>query len=122
MSRYVKHFKVKDGYKDENNKFMPLHIDEENLLERYKTIQTKIENLKNIESNILSIYDDRYIKTKLRVYCDKFYTNLCGLNVPEDNVDCEPFTVISIDSLPAYENKYYLQVYLENYDCKISNT
>ena len=29
-------------------------------------------------------------------------------------MECESFTVISIDSLILYKNKYYLQVYLEN--------
>ena len=38
----------------------------------------------------------------------------CGLNVPEDDIECESFTVISINSLLVYENKYYLQVYLDN--------
>ena len=32
----------------------------------------------------------------------------------EDDIECESFTVISIDSLLLYENKYYLQVYLDN--------
>ena len=34
--------------------------------------------------------------------------------MPEDDVECKSFTVISIDSLLDYENKYFLQVYLEN--------
>ena len=32
----------------------------------------------------------------------------------EDGVECEPFTIISIDSLHAWESKYYLQVDLYN--------
>ena len=32
---------------------------------------------------------------------------------------CETFTVISIDSLLVYKKKYYLQVYLDNFPCKI---
>ena len=39
--------------------------------------------------------------------------------MPEDGVGCEFFTVISIDSLLVYENKYYLQVYLDNRAYKI---
>ena len=34
-------------------------------------------------------------------------------------MECETFTVISIDSLLVYKNKYYLQVYLDNFACKI---
>ena len=43
---------------------MPFRIDDENLLEKYKAIWTKTEDLKNIEINSWPIYNDRYIKTK----------------------------------------------------------
>ena len=54
-------------------------------------------------------------------YCDKVYTNLCGLNVPEDDIECESFTFISVDSLHVYDNKYYLQVCLDNCAYEIVN-
>ena len=63
-SRYVKTFKVKNGDKDKNNKTMSFRIDDEKLLEKYKTTWTKIEDLQNIELNTLPAYDDRYIKPK----------------------------------------------------------
>ena len=47
-------------------------------------------------------------------YGDKVYTNFPGLNAPEDDIELKSFTVISIDSFPVYENKFYLQVYLDN--------
>ena len=62
----------------------------------------------------MPVYDDRYIKTKMRAYGYKLYTNLCGLNVPEDAVEWESFTIISIDSWLVYENKYCLKVYLQS--------
>ena len=105
MSEYFK------NCRDKSNKLMSFHIDDEKLLEKYRTILTKIEDLKNIELNALPVYGDRYIKTKIRTYGNKVYTNFCSLNVPEDDIEYEPFTVISIDSLLAYENKSYLQVY-----------
>ena len=61
------------------------------------------------------------IKTKIRTYGDNIYTNFCGLNVSEDDIKCESFTVISVDSLLIYKNKYYLQVYLDNRAYKIAN-
>ena len=94
MSGYVKTFKVKDGDKDKNNKLMSFHIDDEKLLEKHKAISTKIEDLKNIKLNPLLVYVDRYIETKIRTYGDKIYTNFRGLNVPEDDIECEYFTVI----------------------------
>ena len=98
MSGYVKTFKVKEGDKDKNNKLMSFRTYNEKLLEKYKAIWNKTENLKNIQWNALPVYDDRYIKTKIRTYGDKVYTNFCGLNVPEEDIECEFFTVISIDS------------------------
>ena len=46
------------------------------------------------------------MKTKIGTYGDKVHTNFCGLNVPEDDIECEYFTVISIDSLLKYESRY----------------
>ena len=43
---------------------MYFRIDGEKLLEKYKTIQNKIEDLKNIELNALPVHDDRYIKAR----------------------------------------------------------
>ena len=40
----------------------------------------------------------------------------------KDGVECEYFTTVSTDSLLAYENKYYLQVYLDNCAYKLVNT
>ena len=50
-------FKVEDGNK--NKELMSFCIDDEKLLEKYKTIWTKIEDLKNIKLNALLVYDDR---------------------------------------------------------------
>ena len=117
MSGYVKTFKVKEG----NNKLMSFRIDDEKLLEKYKAIRIKIEDLKNIKLNALPVHDDRYIKTKIRTFGDKVYTNFRGLNVPENDKECEYFTVISIDFLLVYDTKYYLQVYLDNCAYTIAN-
>ena len=96
-------------------------IDDEKLSEKYKAIWTKIEDLKNMELNALPVFGDRYIKTITRTCRDKVYTNFRGLNVSEDDIECESFTVISIDSLHVYENKCYLQVCLDNCAPKIAN-
>ena len=37
------------------------------------------------------------------------------INVPEDHAKFESFTACSIDSSIVYENKYYVQVYLDNF-------
>ena len=110
ISGYVNTFKVKQG----DNKLISLRIDDEELLEKYNAIWTKIEDLKNIKLNFLSVYDDKYLKSKIRIFGNKVYCNFRRLNVPEDDVECESFTAISIDSLLVYHKKYYRQVYLDN--------
>ena len=73
MKGSVKNFK--DGGKDKNNKLMSSCIDEKKLLEKYETIWTKIEDLKNIELNASEVYNDGYIEKKIITYGDKVYTN-----------------------------------------------
>ena len=113
MSCYVKTFKEKDRDKDKNekNKFMSFCIDNDKLLEKYKIIWTKI--LQNIELNTLLVYHDRYIKNKIRSYGGKVNTNFCVLNVPEDGVGCESFTIISIDSLFVCLKSIYTAVLIK---------
>ena len=101
MSGYVKTFKVRDGDKDKNKKLLSFRIDDEKLLEKYKTIWTKIEDL-NVKSNALLVYYYRYIKTKIRIYGDKLYSNFRGLNLAENYRECKPFAIISIDCLFVY--------------------
>ena len=115
ISGYVKTFKIEEG----NNELMSFHTNDEKLLEKYKAILTKIVDLKNIKLHTLPVYDDRYIKTKLKRFNDKVYTNFLGLNVPEDDIEFESFTVISIDSFLVEGKKYYLQVYLDNFVYKL---
>ena len=98
---------------------MSSRIDDEKLLKKQKTIWIKTEDLKNTQLYALPVCDDWYIQTKIRIYGDKVYTNFRDINAPEDDIEFESFTVISIDSLLAYESKYYLQVYLDNCAYKI---
>ena len=76
---------------------IPFRKDDEKLLEKYEVIWTKIEDLKSIGLNALPVYDNRYIKTEIRTYGNKVYSNFCGLNVPEDDIECESFTAIFTD-------------------------
>ena len=95
VSGYIKIFKIKEGV----DKLMSFRIGDEKPLKKYKAIWTKIENLKNIKLNALPVYNDRYIKTKIRAFGDKVYANFRGSNVLEADIECASFTVISIDSL-----------------------
>ena len=57
MSAYVRTFKDKSEDKNKNDKLMSLRTDDDKLLEKHKTILTKIKDLKNIELDALPVYD-----------------------------------------------------------------
>ena len=101
---------------------MSLLRNDDKLLQQYKTIWTNIEDLENIEWNALPVYNNKYIKTKQRKYGDSVCTNFRGLNMLEDGLEFKYFTTISIDSLLVCENRYFLQVYLDDCAYKIVNT
>lgn len=67
------------------------------------------------------VYDNRYIKIKVGTYGKKGSTNFCGLNKPQVGLECKYFTIISIDSLIVYGNKYYPLVYWDNCAYKVVN-
>ena len=61
-------FKDNGGDKNKNNKLMSLHINDDTLFEKHKTIWTKIEDLKNIESDTLPVFDNRYQKNNTKMW------------------------------------------------------
>ena len=60
ISGYRKTFKVED----KSNTLLSFLTDGEKLLENWKAIWAKIEDLKWHKLKALLVYDDRYIKTK----------------------------------------------------------
>lgn len=94
MSGYLRTFKHKDKNKDnkmsgyaktfKDNELMPFHVD--HCQKSINLFQTNIKDLQNHELNTLLVY-----------------TNFRGLDVAEDGVKCECFTMISISSLLVYE-------------------
>ena len=91
------------------------------LLERHKIIRTKIEKLKGLKLSSLSIYDNKYIKTKIRTYNNIFYTDFHELGVSEDDTQCDCLLVIPIDSLFVWKKKRYLKRHFDECLYKIVN-
>ena len=84
-SEYFRIIKDKgDKDKNKNNRLMSFRIGNNKLLEKYKTILTKIEVLKNIELKCLHVFDGTYLKTKMSRFGDKVHTNFYNLNMPQD--------------------------------------
>ena len=65
-------------------------------------------NFKNEQIKIK--ISNSYMKTKIGTFGAKFYTYVWGLNVPGDDMECEHFTVISINSFFVHKKKNYMQL------------
>ena len=62
------------------------------------------------------IYEDKYIKTKVKTFISVINTLFSGDEIPKERVQYTCISCISIDSVLRVNKKYYPQVYLEQ--CK----
>ena len=107
MNAYTKYF-------DKNNKCMNHLVKDKKILKKYLKIWNKIKSLIKKELNSEPVYNDKYIKTKIKIYNDKVYTNFQHNKIPKDNEYCACLSVILLDSIFVNSNKeYYPQIFLE---------
>ena len=92
MNAYAKYF-------DQNSKYMNLLVNDKEILKKYTDIRNKIKSQIKKEFNSEPVYFDLYIKTKIKVYNDKVYTNFQHNKIPKDNEYCVCLSVILLDSI-----------------------
>ena len=109
MSLYIKYFE----YGDMNMSFL---IKDEEVGEQYEQIWSVIKNKLCIKFHSKPIYENKYLKTKVREYDDAVKTNFLANGIPKENVHYTCIVCITIDSVMRMDNKNYPQVYLE--ECK----
>ena len=61
----------------------------------------------------MCIYDEKYLKTKVREYGGVIKTNFLGNGVPKENIHYTCIACITIDSVMRIDKKNHPQVYLE---------
>ena len=110
MIGYVKNF--------DSNKTMSFKVGDNKLLRKYNKIWEKISNLMNIEFDSEPVCgdNDKYIKTKIKMYEDRVNTNFQGKKVPKENASYKCLSLIMLDSVIRINKKYYPQTLLE--ECK----
>ena len=64
----------------------------------------------------MPVYDEKYIKAKVREFNSVIKTNFLGDETPKENVHYTCIACITIDSVMKMKKKNYPQVYLE--ECK----
>ena len=87
-------------------------------LKHYTKISENIEKIMkiNFESNPVYGDDDKYIKTKIKIYADSVITNFYNKNLPKEKAPCKCLSIIMIESVIKANKKYHPQTLLE--ECK----
>ena len=95
---------------------MTFLIKDDKLLEKYNEIWEKVSKIiyKEFDSN--PVYNEKYIKTKIKVYNSKVKTNFHGNKIPNASLEYVCLSVILLDSVHKKDNKYYPEWFLE--ECK----
>ena len=83
---------------------------------KYEEIWNVIKNKINIKFHSQPVYENKYLKTKVREFDGSIKTNFLGNNVPKENTYYTCIACITLDSVLKMNKKNYPQVYLE--ECK----
>ena len=83
MTDYAKKFN--------ENVTMSFRVNDKQFLKFYNTIWEKIERLMNIHFDCKPVYgdDDKYIKTKIKIYENSIATNFHTKKIPKEKVLCK---------------------------------
>ena len=109
MSGYIKNF-------ENGGKNMSFKIEEESVYLKYAEIWNKIKSILNVKLHSQPIYDDKYIKTKVKTFNNTINTLLLGDEIPKERIHYVCVSAICIDSVLRVDKKICPQVYLEQ--CK----
>ena len=71
----------------ESNKTMSFKINDNKLLKIYNQVWKKVKNLLNVKFDSEPVYgdNDKYIKTKIKIYDGNVNTNFQGKRIPKEN-------------------------------------
>ena len=108
MSGYIKYF-------ENGGKNMSFVIKDDDVLDKYNEIWDKIKETLSIKFHSMPVYDEKYIKAKVREFNGVIKTNFLGDEVPKENEHYTCIACITIDSVMRMEKKNYPQVYLEEF-------
>ena len=108
------------GYarKFDENATMSFRANNKQLLKNYNKIWEKVEKLMRIDFESKPVYgdDDKYIKTKIKIYAGTVMTNFHNKKMPKEKAPCKCLSIIMLDSVVIANKKYYPQTLLE--ECK----
>ena len=112
MSGYIKYF-------ENGGKNMSFKIEDEDVYLKYNEIWNNIKSILNVKLNGQPIYNDKYIKTKVKTFNNSVNTLFSGDEIPKERIHYVCISAICIDSVLRRDKKNYPQVYLEQCKYKI---
>ena len=77
---------------------MSVLVNDIEILKKYSKIWNKIESLIKKVFNSEPVYNNKYIKTEIKIYNHKVCTNFLDNKIPKDNGYCACLSVILLDS------------------------
>ena len=113
MSGRIKYF-------ENGGKNMSFKIEDDSVYLQYNEIWNKIkELLGGVKFHSEPIYDDSYIKTKVKTFSEMIKTLFDGNEIPKEKIEYVCIACISVDSVLKTDKKNYPQVYLEQCKYKV---
>ena len=109
MTEYMKYF-------ENGRKNMSFVIKDDDVLDKYNEIWDKIKETLSIKFHSMPVYDEKYIKVKVREFNGVIKSNVMNDEVPKEKEHYTCIACKTIDSVMRMEKKNYPQVYLE--ECK----
>ena len=105
MSGYIK-------YIDNDGKNMSFKIEDESVYLKYTEIWNTIKKLLNTIFHSQPIYDDKYIKTKVKTFSSMINTLFSENEIQKERIHYICIAAICIDSVLRIDKKNYPQVSL----------
>ena len=115
MSGYIKYF-------ENGRQNMSFIIKDDAVLDKYNEIWNKIKKTLNIKLHSMLVYNEKYIKEKLKEFNGVITTNFLSDEILKESVHYSCIACITIDSVMRMEKKNHPQVYLEECKYKIKKT
>ena len=101
MSGYIEYF-------ENGGKNMSFKIEEESVYLKYSEIWNKIKSVLNVKFHSQPIYNDKYIKTKVKTFNNTINTLFAGDEIPTERNHYVCLSAICIDSILRVQTKKFI--------------
>ena len=103
--------------KFDSNATMSFKISNKLLLKKYNQIWNKVKSLLNITFDSEPVYgdNDKYIKTKIKIYAGSMITNFQSNKIPKEKAPRKCLSIIMLDSVIKAKKKYYPQTFFNRF-------